>query len=102
MDGQTDKTFYRSPVSQLKMTEKFLSTIFAMATTATTRPDPRHKSFAVCVSARQEKALQTDRPTDRPTDGPTNQRTDQPTDRHSVLLSRVHATKNAKKNKDFP
>ena len=71
MDGQTDKTFYRGPVSQLKTTKKFLSTIFATATTTTTRPYPWHKSFAVCVSARQ-KALRTHGPMDRQTDLPTD------------------------------
>ena len=37
-----------------------------------TRPDTRHKSFAVFVSARQKKRLRTDRPTDQRTDGPTH------------------------------
>ena len=46
-----------------------------------TRPDTRHKLFAVFVSARREKAFQTDRLTDRPTD----RRTNQPMDGHTLL-----------------
>ena len=45
-----------------------------------TRPDTRHKSFAVFVSARQKKRLPTDQRTDGPTDGPTDRRTDGRTD----------------------
>jgi len=44
-----------------------------------TRPDPRHTSFAVFVSARRKKRLGmdgwTDRPTDGLTDGPIDVRT---------------------------
>ena len=44
-----------------------------------TRPDTQHKSFAVFVSACQNKEV-----TDGPMDGPTDQRTDGPT--HPLII----------------
>ena len=47
-----------------------------------TRPDTRHKSFAVFVSARRQSGYGR---TDRRTDGPTDRPTDRPTDGHTLL-----------------
>ena len=45
-----------------------------------TRPDTRHKSFAVFVSVRREKAFQTDGRTNQPTNGRMDGWTDGRTD----------------------